>query len=117
MTGFIANATCDIYRNGNAPPAAPDVSAVSCSLEAIQHDRPLTDIMQTHTLIVDVNVDIRENFPTTQGGTGGDNVYVPDQSGVRYLVCLVKRKNQGLANDQKLCFLRRQTVSWPNNNV
>lgn len=59
----------------------------------------------------------RDTFLTTQDGTGGDQVYVPDQNGVKYLVFLVKRKNGGIANDRKLCILRRQVVNWPSNNV
>ena len=30
-----ANTTCDIYRNANAPPAAPDVAGVSIALIAV----------------------------------------------------------------------------------
>ncbi len=111
------NTTCDIYRTGNSPPSAPDVASVPCRLDPYIHARPMTDVMQTHILQVDYSVDVRDNFPTTQDGTGGDKVYVPDQNGVLYRVALVKRQNRGTSTDSKYVLLRRQSVTWPSNDV
>lgn len=111
------NTTCDIYRNGNSPPAAPDVAGVPCRLEPRHHERPLTDIMETHRLLVDFTVDIRDNFPAAQDGSTGDKVYIPDQNGTLYRVALVKRQNRGTSQDHKIALLRRQAVTWPSNDL
>ena len=105
------NTTCDIYRAGNAPPAPPDVAGVPCVL--IPHSRnikpPTTPpAPYTHVLRVAVNVDIRDAGPG-----GPDVIYVPNKSGVLYLVQWVTRQGRGTPLDHKECLLLRQNPTYP----
>jgi hypothetical protein len=113
------NTTCDVYRSGNAPPAAPDVPGVKIYL-APKGATSLTTQFYTHVLLCDVNTDIRDNFVANnmQVGTAADKVYVPDQNGVAYTVLLVRRVGRGTAVDHKqVLLLRQQNVTWPTTNV
>src|SRR5437870_11149395 len=100
------NVTLDIYRSGNAPPAAPDVSAVKGGLipqyaEARTHVTTVTAGVTdrwTHTLLLDVTVDIRDGYSFSNIGTGFDTVYIPDKNGTPFRVRFVERVNRGKAD-------------------
>jgi hypothetical protein len=102
------NTTCDIYRNGNAPPAAPDVAAVPCyvvSCYDLGRERgEKEDINRRFVarMYVNPNVDIRDPFNqwTTQANTR-DTVYIPDKTKIGYNVNFVERVNLGQASDAK----------------
>jgi hypothetical protein len=110
------NTTCDIYRQGNAPPAAPDVAGVQAYLEEhFRNIKPIaTGANYTHLLRVDYHTDVRDNFG---GGAAVDTVYVPDKNGVAYLVVFVARVARNTPADHKVVYLSRQVVTWPSNNV
>jgi hypothetical protein len=102
-----SNTTCDIYRNGNAPPAAPDVAGVKCYLApdwASGHVAALqasTTGRWTHVLLVGPSVDIRDAYLPSQLGADGfglnsnDWVYVPDKNGTKFAVIYVERLGRG----------------------
>jgi hypothetical protein len=113
------NTTCDIYRTGHAPPAAPDVAAVRCRLGAdygagLEHgegDSP--DLKFTHTLLVDVATDVRDGYDAgTVGGTA-DTVYVPDKTGTAWTVVFVERRQRGTPQDHLKVYLVRRQPSYP----
>src|SRR4051812_33112248 len=105
-------ATCDIYRNGNAPPAAADVAQVACTLvPAFEAGREAgegesVNLRYTHILTLASTVDVRDGFSefvvTT---TDRDTVYVPDGSGIAYVVVYVEK----VGNTRKI-FLSRKAV-------
>ncbi len=117
-----SNTTCDIYRPGNAPPAAPDLAGVKCALEP-RGQSALTTGTYTHVLLVGPTVDIRDGFIAGSfsfDATRADVVYVPDRNGVKYLVVLVRRKGRGTALDHKQVLLERvsgSSIDWPTNDV
>lgn len=112
------NTTCDIYRTGNAPPAAPDVAAVPCwftsqfDLGRERGEKEAQPFRFTAWIYVDSTVDIRDAFAAwTQGNR--DKVYIPDQNGVGYNVNFVERVLQGQPNDHKIVYIDRLAVNWP----
>jgi hypothetical protein len=111
--------TCDIYRFGNSPPAAPDVAGVKIAL-APRGQSTLTTNNYTHVAYVPWSTDIRHsgNAPGQLSlGTQADTIYVPDKTGVAYGVVLVRRINRGGAMDMKQVILQLQPLTWPTNNV
>lgn len=114
------NTTCDIYRNGNAPPAAPDIAAVPCYFVAcydLGRERGERENIQRRfvaRMSVNPTVDIRDPFTqwTTQANTA-DTVYVPNMNGIAYNVVFVERKAKGLPDDQLVVYLDRQGINWP----
>lgn len=118
------NLTCDIYRFGSGPPAAPAVAAVPCYLKsdwrggAEAGDRTNSSVSSwTHILLVDVAVDIRDGYIGLQNQSAQDTVYIPDQNGTRFLVIFIERVQRGTPDEHKRVFLDRQTPSWPTNNL
>jgi hypothetical protein len=120
-----ANTTCDIYRGGTGPPAAPAVAGVACYL-SVDYERRMetgesmsTTLRYTHVMLVDVSVDIRDgmsNYSNTSGNC--DLVYVPDKNGTKFQVNFVERHNRGnLQVDHKRVFLDRALPTWPTNNI
>jgi len=119
-----ANTTCDVYRPGNAPPAAPDAAGVRGHLSAAYPsalERGEGDADQTkftHVLLVDLAADVRDGY-----GAGGvttanaDSVYVPDKNGTKFLVTFVERRQRGQAADHKRVYLMRHTPGWPTSNL
>jgi hypothetical protein len=118
------NTTCDIYRTGHTPPAAPDVPGVKCYL-APKGQSTLTTPQSSgvaggysHIMYVGPTTDIRD-------GTGSaslqpaspDSVWIPDKNNVQYQVQLVRRVGMGTPTDHKQVLLRRMIVTWPNDNV
>ncbi|MCI0462853.1 MAG: hypothetical protein L0Z62_38390 [Gemmataceae bacterium] len=122
---IVTNVTLDIYRGGNAPPAAPDVSAVKgCLLPEYADARrnvstvttSVTD-RWTHTLLLDVTVDLRDGYSFSNIGTGFDTVYIPDKNGTPFRVRFVERVNRGKADDHQRVYLDRGTPAWPSSDL
>src|SRR5262245_4527836 len=117
------NTTCDIYRTGNAPPAAPDVAAQACHLTAdfytgTEHgEGDATARRYSHVLLVGPGVDIRDDYNLGVMGANFDNVYVPDQNGTRFSVIFVERKLAGTPHDHKKVYLARWAPAWPTQEV
>jgi hypothetical protein len=130
MALVTANTTCDIYRSGNSPPAAPDVAGVACFLQedfGRSHEASITGGVSgtvnrwTHTLLVSPAVDIRDGYLGTPAGEGSpsgwDNVYVPDKNGTKFAVVFVARVGLGTPGDCQKAYLQRQTPGWPTHNL
>ena len=118
------NTTCDIYRNSNIPPAAPDVAGVSCFLKGDWRggqeagDRPNSGgATWTHVMLVDVSVDIRDGYTGAMTLLLQDAVYVPDKTGTRFVVVFIERVDRGTPHEHKRVFLDRLVPSWPTNNL
>ena len=112
------NTTCDVYQGTNAPPNPPDVAGVRCYLEErfrnIKPPGGSPSIDYDHILRVASNADIRDGY---NGQPGPSLVFLPNQNGTRYLVVAVARVGRGTALDHKICYLQRQAVTWPSNDV
>jgi hypothetical protein len=118
------NTTCDIYRVGVAPPAAPSVAGVPCFLKADWRagqeagDRPGSGALNwTHVMLVDVSVDIRDVYAGQVAPAPQDSVYVPDQNGTRFLVMFIERVQRGSSQEHKRVYLERQLPVWPTNEL
>jgi hypothetical protein len=119
------NTTCDIYRTGTMPPAAPAVAAVPCFLrsdwrgaqEAGDRTTLPMQLVWTHVLLVETSVDIRDGYTGSLGFIGQDTVYIPDQNGTAFRVVFIERLNRGQTGDHKRVFLDRQAPTWPTNEV
>ena len=112
------NTTCDIYRAGTAPPAAPAVAAVPCVLRpdwtnGRQASAGTRD--WTHVLFVGPDVDLRDAYTGAGGATAQDSVYVPGPAGTRFRVVFVERVGAGTAGEHKRAYLDRQLPGWPTN--
>jgi hypothetical protein len=126
-----SNTTCDVYRNGNAPPAAPDVAGVKCLLTpdfANGHTAALqntTTLRWTHVLLVGPGVDVRDGYTVSNvtfgeegvDGTVNDFVYVPNKNGTKFGVIFVERVGLGTGGDVKRVYLQRYQPAWPTNNL
>jgi hypothetical protein len=114
----IPNVTCDIYRSGSSPPAAPDVAGVSAVLSSSYRRRKRAgDALSitsrfTHVLLVDVGVDVRDGWTDFTAAANGDTVYIPDKDGNSYRVIFVERARRGLATDHKRVYLHRDAPDW-----
>ena len=119
------NTTCDIYRNTNAPPAAPDVAGVSCHLrpdwargmEQADHNALPVGLVWTHVVLMDVAVDVRDAY---QGGLGylqEDTIFIPDQNGTPFRVTFIERVFRGAAQEHKRVYVDRQAPTWPTNEL
>ena len=119
------NTTCDIYRNGNNPPAAPNVAAVACHLRpdwraGQEHgDRATLPVgfCWTHVLLVDVSVDIRDAYAGALAFMQQDSIYVPDKNGTGFKVVFVERVFRGQTQDHKRVYLDRAVPTWPTNEL
>ncbi len=118
------NTTCDVYRNGNAPPAAPDVADVSGHLRpafregmSVNEYDMATPIAYTHVLLIDAAVDVRDAYVGQRGHVQQDTVYIPDQDGTPFVVMFVERVNRGLASEHKRLYLDRGLPTWPTNEL
>ncbi|MCI0642786.1 MAG: hypothetical protein L0Y72_19955 [Gemmataceae bacterium] len=112
------NNTCDVYRAGNAPPAAPDVAGVACTLRpffpaGFEFAEADVTFNVTHVMEVELGADIRDN--ASAFGPGGDKVYVPDKNGTRFRVVGVIRTSYGTPNDRRRVYLYREAVTYPTN--
>ena len=119
------NTTCDIYRFGAAPPAAPAVAVVACYLRPDwragqeQGDRSgmMDQLVWTHLLLVESSVDIRDAYTGAMGRTEQDTVYIPNQNGTAFKVTFIERVGRKEAHDHLRVYLDRQTPAWPTNEV
>jgi hypothetical protein len=121
-----ANTTCDIYRSGNSPPAAPDVAGVAIYLTGNYERRMETGEGETvsawrytHVAAIPDATDVRDgttaffnNAPAFQ-----DTIYVPDKNGTAFIVRWVERKNRGSALAHKRVYLDRKAPTWPTSNL
>jgi hypothetical protein len=122
-----SNTTCDVYRSGNAPPAAPDVAGVKIFLTedfATAHNAAVassTYARWTHLALMAPTTDIRDGYGTSANFqlsfSSFDTIYVPDKNGQAYQVLFVARAGRGTPGDIKKVYLQRQTGSWPTNNL
>jgi hypothetical protein len=109
------NVTFDIYRNGNSPPAAPDVAGVSGSMTP-RGSNIKPNNLYTHWVDMPLGTDIRSWSP------GPDTIYVPDQNGTPFVVVQVVRIRAGAGNDYTRAYLNRQQppqwgVNQPTNQL
>ncbi len=109
-----SNVTLDIFHNGGGPGGTPDVAGAVGYLTPIANLTTLNSGQYTHVLLVDLSVDIRDQFGLV--GTT-DNVYIPDHTGTQFAVYFVQRVNQGTRADHKRAYLKRSNVTWPSNNL
>src|SRR5437868_6708512 len=91
-----SNTTCDIYRNGHVPPAAPDVAGVAIYLTADyalgrEHNESDQTHAWTHQMVCGATVDVRDGFTL---GAAADFVYIPDKNGTKFSVMKVMRRNR-----------------------
>ncbi len=113
------NTTCDIYRNGVSPPAAPSVAGVPCQLVPDWRmgqelgGRQVNALTWTHILLVDGATDIRDAYTGQETASVQDSVYIPDQAGTQYVVIFIEEVAPGSANAHKRVYLDRQTPNWP----
>ncbi len=117
------NATCDVYRAGHAPPAAPDVGAVPCYLKAIypqgmqRGQGQAMNLHFTHSLLVDPTADIRDDYNANVIGPNADTIFIPDKTGTPWSVIFVEFVDLGTAWQHKRVYLSRQTATWPTQNL
>jgi len=117
------NTTCDIYRTGTTPPAAPAVAGVTCLLlpdwrrgqEA--GDRASASLSWTHVMLIAPSVDIRDMYIGQAAMAMQDSVYIPDQNGTRFSVVFIELVQRGTPNEHKRVYLDRQTPTWPTNEL
>src|SRR5436305_11351394 len=105
-----ANTTCDVYRSGNAPPAAPDESAVPCFLRpAFREGEEATEGRSpyTHVMLVAADVDVRDWYVGGGSYSTQDTVYVPSGGAVSYRVRFIERVGRGTPLDHKRVYLDR----------
>lgn len=114
-----ANTTCDIYRSGVAPPAAPSVAGIACHLtgnygQGVEAGELAPGPFRfSHVLLVDAGVDVRDDYNAGVIGTAMDALYVPDKNGTPFKIVFVERRLKGTPLDHKKVYLSRQTVTWP----
>jgi hypothetical protein len=123
----LTNTTCDIYRNSNSPPSAPDVAGVACYFKPVTRNMFNMNTgaqagFADHLLLVPPTTDIRDgwatNTPSPGAGTAPDKVYIPNKnSSVVYVVAEVQRVGLGTALDHKRVYLLRQSVTYPTNDL
>ncbi len=105
--------TCDIYRVGTNPPAAPAVAGVKCHLEG-RFRNIKTTTTYTHVMYVPIDTDIRDGFG---GGTQNDSVYVPDKNGTQFKSVFVERVRAGGGSECLRVYLARQVPNFPTNQL
>ncbi len=126
------NTTCDVYRFGAAPPAAPSVAAVKIFLEPNfepSHEVGIgagagitTAFRWTHVALCPLGTDIRDGYVTgtpnaESAAANWDSVYVPDKNGTPFVVIFAERIGYGTGNDFKKVYLQRGTPPWPTGNL
>jgi hypothetical protein len=118
------NTTCDVYRNGTAPPSAPAVAGLPGyltadyrrRLEAGEADGPSSQF--THILFVDADADVRDGMVNFAFNVLlHDDVYVPDQDGTRFRVVAVEILGKGQPGAVRRVYLDRHAPSWPTDEL
>jgi hypothetical protein len=117
------NTTCDVYRSGIIPPAAPAIAGVPCFLQAdwrggqTAGDRGVDSLTWTHFMLVDASVDLRDAYTGRSTFTQQDTVFIPDQNGTQFNVIFIEHVQRGTGTAHKRVFLDRQAPTWPTNDV
>jgi hypothetical protein len=121
---YRTNTTCDIYRTGNAPPAAPNVAAVPIAFHGDWEKgqsagtRNIPALVYTHKAHMNIGVDIRDCYTGAMNNTIQDTVYIPDMNGTAYKVVFVARVNRNTPYDHYNVYLSRTPAPpWPTDNV
>src|SRR5262245_52287246 len=109
------NATCDIYRSTNSPPAAPNVAGAQIFLKPVEvqgmeASEPADVKTWTHMAMIGPTVDIRDAWSHTGPGGTEDTIYVPDKTGTGFQVIFVALVGRGEATEHKRVLLRRKPV-------
>jgi hypothetical protein len=114
------NTTCDIYRTGHSPPAAPDVAGVAIVLQAAPENLKTTwaagqapAAVYDYIALMPLSTDIRDNAGSS---TGTDQIYVPNKNGTQFLSIWVERVAHA-TGDYLQVFLIRGTTTFPTDNV
>jgi hypothetical protein len=114
------NTTCDIYRTGHSPPAAPDVAGVAIALQAAPENLKATwnagqapVSVYDYIALMPLGTDIRDNGGS---GSGTDQVYVPNKNGTQFLSIWVERIAHA-TGDYLQVFLNRGVTTFPTDNV
>jgi hypothetical protein len=120
---YAPNNTCDIYRQGNSPPSAPDVAGVPIFLKPDwlrgqeAGDRGDNTLTWTHIMLADAGVDVRDYYGGGSAGSPQDQLYIPDRNGTRFQVIFIERIGVGTALNHKRVYLDRNTPNWPTDNI
>lgn len=129
---FSSNASADIYRSGNSPPASPDVAGAACNLIpdfANAHavaTLATTTYRWTHIGLFPLSTDIRDGYsgggPNAEAAPSSwDTIYVPNKNGTAFAVVFVEHVRlpggSGTSNDYKRVYLQRQAPTWPTTNL
>ena len=118
-----ANATFDLYRGGAAPPASPTLAGLAGHLRSTFREGidALADAPSsyTHLLLVDPLLDVRDIDDSGSPSSVDlpDRVFIPDATGVGYLVVFVERRLRGTPFDHRRVYLSRSAVAWPSDDV
>jgi PKD repeat protein len=122
MLPWPANATADIYRSGNAPPANPDVNQVTLHLrpqfarDAYEHGvTEASNLRFTHVAYFELATDIRDSVSQFTQGSSQDTVWIPDKNGVPYKMVFVERVLRNHPMSCKRVYLHRKLPTWPLN--
>jgi hypothetical protein len=114
------NDTCDIYRAGRSPPAAPDVAGVP--IYVIPRFTNIkgsygTLFTYSHIIYFPLSADIRDDYDAATGaGSSSDWFYVPDQNGIPFNIQLVTRRRVAGGGDFKEVLCTRMGIpSYPTN--
>jgi hypothetical protein len=118
------NTTCEIYRTGNAPPAAADVAGVACHLRALyslglEAEEGGTAAKKfTHVMDVAFRTDVRDAYDAGTVGATADTIYVPDKNGTPFKVVFVEGHFPGSQDRSfKRVYLARKTPTWPSQQL
>ena len=117
-----SNATCDIYRQGRTPPAAPDVAGVPIQLNADFRRREETGegdgagFKFTHVALMPKGTDVRDNWDVAGPGNA-DTIFVPDKNGTGFIVRFVERTGIGTAQEIRRVYVDRKVPNWPTNEL
>lgn len=114
----------DVYRFGNAPPAAPDVAGIQILLMpwySHSHEAAITSSTTnrwTHIAVVPTGTDIRDGYQGEANPmVNPDTVYIPDKNGTPFKVVFVERTGYGTSADALRVYLQRQAPPWPTVNL
>lgn len=117
-----ANVRFAIYRATDPPPADPAATDVPGYLEGaydegLEKAESLPAFRYTHLLLVDGDVDLRDDFRTFGVSDDRDVIYIPDASGTPFEVVFVERPFRGGAIDVRRVFLNRRLPPWPTSDL
>ena len=121
---LITNTTCDVYRAGRAPPAAPDIVGLPIALRPDWQNAneagfyQISALTWTHVMFTNPNVDIRDKYTGSMTTTDQDTVWIPDKNGTRFKVVFIQRVSKSTAGDHMQVYLDRNPAPpWPTINL